>query len=100
MNTTSIKEKSIHATGVLKILSDPTRFEILELLMGTADELCVKEIAEAVGMSHSATSHQLNRLEDKGIVASRRTGQTICYTIAPSPLTRTMQQIIRQFTTK
>jgi ArsR family transcriptional regulator, lead/cadmium/zinc/bismuth-responsive transcriptional repressor len=98
MPTSAIKEKSIQATETLKILSDPTRFEILELLMSTSDELCVKEIAETVGMSHSATSHQLNRLEDKGIVSSHRTGQTICYTVISSPLTATLRHIINQFT--
>jgi DNA-binding transcriptional ArsR family regulator len=57
----------------------------------------VKEIAEATGVSQSATSHQLARLEDKGLVCSSRMGQMICYKICDSPLMGTIVKIIKQF---
>jgi ArsR family transcriptional regulator len=42
-------------------------------------EKCVGEIAEAVGISQSATSHQLRFLKEKGVVGNRRAGQSIFY---------------------
>ena len=44
-----------------------------------ADELCVTELADALGMRPQAVSNQLQRLSDLGIVASRRNGNSIHY---------------------
>lgn len=64
---------------IAKILSDETRVKILGLLVRNPDGICVYEIAEAVGASHSATSHQLAKLEAKEIVECYRDGQKMCY---------------------
>lgn len=65
------------STAIFAALSDPTRFRILEALL--AEELCVCDIAEAVGVSESATSHQLRLLRDRGLVSFRRDGQRAVY---------------------
>jgi len=85
------------AVGTLKILSSKTRFKIISLLMQAPKELCVNEISKAIGMSHSATSHQLSKLEDKGIVHSNRVGQMICYEIERSAITGELLTIVDQF---
>ena len=46
-----------------KALSDPTRIRIVSLLIGS--ELCVCDLAAALGMSQSAVSHQLRILRDR-----------------------------------
>lgn len=59
------------------VFSDATRVKLLcQLLNG---EKRVGEIAEAVGISQSATSHQLRFLKEKGVVGNRRAGQSIYY---------------------
>lgn len=68
------------ATAIFAALSDPTRFRILEALL--TQELCVCDLAEAVGASESATSHQLRVLRDRGLVKSRRDGQRAIYRLA------------------
>jgi DNA-binding transcriptional ArsR family regulator len=85
------------AVDILKILSSRTRFKIISLLMQAPKELCVNEISKAIGMSHSATSHQLSKLEDRGIVISNRVGQTICYEIKRSKVTGELLTIVDKF---
>ena len=57
--------------------ADPTRIKLLYSLLD--GEKRVGEIAEAVGISQSATSHQLRFLKEKGVVGNRRAGQSIYY---------------------
>jgi ArsR family transcriptional regulator, lead/cadmium/zinc/bismuth-responsive transcriptional repressor len=62
-----------------KVLGDVTRVRILDALSHA--ELCVGEIAELVGMSESAVSHQLRLLRSMRLVRSRRAGQQIYYAL-------------------
>lgn len=62
-----------------KALSDPTRVRIVSLLVGA--ELCVCDMAAALGMSQSAISHQLRTLRDLRLVRRRREGRQIYYTL-------------------
>jgi ArsR family transcriptional regulator len=62
-----------------KALSDPTRVRIVSLLAGA--ELCVCDLAAALGMGQSAMSHQLRTLRDLRLVRWRRDGRQIFYTL-------------------
>ena len=61
-----------------KIFGDTTRIKIMFSLF-EEDELCVCAIAELLGMTQSAISHQLKTLKDADLVAGRRDGKTIYY---------------------
>ena len=61
-----------------KALADPTRIRMLHNL--TNRELCVCDLAEILGMTQSAVSHQLRYLRTLRIVKNRREGNTIFYT--------------------
>ncbi len=61
-----------------KALADSTRIRILFNL--SRRELCVCDLAEVLGMTQSAVSHQLRFLKALRIVKSRRDGNTIYYT--------------------
>ena len=63
-----------------KAFGDPTRVEILSLLAG--QELCVNDIAQAIALSQSATSHQLRILKQMYLIKSRRDGKNILYSLA------------------
>mgnify|MGYP001795687236 CR=1 FL=1 len=90
-----MKINTEHTTDIFKLLSDPTRVKILEVLMKTrTQDICVKEIAQAVEASHSATSHQLAKLEAKGIVSCKRVGQTSCYSLSTDTLARGVESIL------
>ena len=62
-----------------RIMGDDTRLRILlELEDG---ELCVNCIAERLGCTVSAVSHQLRVLRDARLVTSRREGRSIHYSL-------------------
>ena len=61
-----------------KALSDPTRIRILSTI--SRRELCVCDLAEILGMTQSAVSHQLRYLRTMRLVKHRRDGNTIYYT--------------------
>lgn len=63
-----------------KVLANDTRLRLLHALC-RAGELCVMELSEAIGMKPQAISNQLQRLADKGIVESRREGNSIYYRV-------------------
>lgn len=93
-------KKLKNAIDTLKILSNPVRWKILRFLLFAREkkqEMCVKEIAETAGISQSAASHQLARLEDKRLVCSARMGQMVCYKICDSPLMVQVEKIIKIF---
>ena len=90
--------KIIQTTSAFKILSDPTRFRLLCLLYKSHDGMCVYELAEAAEISHSAASHQLSKLELKGVVESFREGQTICYKLRDSRFTKNLIHVMTIFT--
>jgi len=61
------------------LLSDPTRLRIVMVLK--REELCVHEIAGAIGLSISAVSHQLRLLKTTKLVKNRRNGKMIYYSL-------------------
>ena len=65
---------------LFKVFSDTTRIKILYALMN--DEKSVNEIAENLGASQSAVSHQLRILKQAHLVKFRRDGRNILYSLA------------------
>lgn len=63
-----------------QVLANDSRLRMLHALV-RAGEMCVGDLAEAIGMRPQAVSNQLQRLVDRGIVASRRDGNFIRYRI-------------------
>ncbi len=66
--------------GVFKVLGNDTRLRLLHALV-RGGELCVTDLANAMGLRPQAVSNQLQRLADRGIVAPRRDGLQIFYRI-------------------
>ena len=62
---------------ILKSLSDETRFKIVELLLD--GEKCVCEIFPHVKRTQSTVSIQLGKLEEWGILESRKEGKKVFY---------------------
>lgn len=64
---------------LFKILGDPTRLKIVQLLL--ENEMCVNHIAETMGMGQSAISHQLCVLRQARLVTYRKEGKTAYYSL-------------------
>ena len=65
---------------LFKVFADTTRIKILYALMN--EGLCVADIAEEVGVSQSAVSHQLRILKQAHLVKFRRDGKQIVYSLS------------------
>lgn len=70
--------RQLEPAEVFGLLSDTTRISIFQTL-SSEKEPCVGRIAERVGVSLSAASHQLKKLELLGVVSKCRYGQEVCY---------------------
>jgi DNA-binding transcriptional ArsR family regulator len=66
---------------VFKVLANDTRLRLLHALV-RAEEMCVTDLAAALGMKPQAVSNQLQRLSDLRILTSRREGNSIFYRVA------------------
>ena len=63
-----------------KILGDSTRMNILFAIDG--EPMCVCDIAELLGMTKSAVSHQLKVLRQSDLITYRKSGKNVFYTLA------------------
>lgn len=68
------------AAAVLDALGDVNRLSIL-LALHHAGDLCVSDLAFAVGMSDSAVSHALRLLRAHGMVTAHRHGRLVRYRV-------------------
>ena len=76
---TDKQESLLKLAELFKILGDPTRLKIVELLL--ENEMCVNHIAETMGMGQSAISHQLRVLRQARLVTYRKEGKTAYYSL-------------------
>jgi DNA-binding transcriptional ArsR family regulator len=81
---------------MFSILGDPTRVRIVDVL--SEGELCVCDIAEHVGISESAVSHQLRLMRSMRIVRGRREGRSVYYTLDDHHVLDLFQQGLRHVT--
>lgn len=65
---------------LFRIFGDSTRIRILYVL--SEAEMCVCDIAQLLGMTQSAISHQLRSLKNARLVKARREGKTVFYALA------------------
>lgn len=76
-----------------KVLGDATRVRILDAL--SRSELCVCDIAEQLGLSESAVSHQLRVLRGMRVVRARRAGRQVFYALDDQHVVRLFEQGLR-----
>lgn len=76
-----------------RALGDPTRVRVLDAL--SHGELCVCDLAQLIGLSQSATSHQLRLLRALRLVRSRRAGRMVFYTLDDRHIVTLFRQGLR-----
>ena len=65
---------------LFKVFADTTRIKILFALM--ARPMPVGELAEAIGATQSAVSHQLRQLKQAHLVKFQRDGKSVIYSLS------------------
>lgn len=76
------EEEISDLSDLFKVFGDSTRLKILFVLFES--EVCVCDLAEILHMTQSAISHQLKVLKQSKLVANRREGKSIFYSLADS----------------
>lgn len=77
------------AANRLRAMAHPMRIAIIELLQ-QKEKLSVTEIYKKLKIEQASASHHLNILKSKGVLASRRDGKKIFYSLR----SKTLSQII------
>ena len=65
---------------LFKVFGDTTRIKILYALM--AKDQCVADLAEEIGATQSAVSHQLRTLKQSRLVRAKRDGKNVIYSLS------------------
>jgi DNA-binding transcriptional ArsR family regulator len=81
------EEMRVHATDaaqLLKAMANDRRLMILCMLVG--GEQAVGDINAGLELSQSALSQHLAVLREEGLVRTRRSAQTIYYSLSPGPV--------------
>ena len=73
-------EKLFDLAELFKMFGDSTRMKILFVLFEA--EACTCGLAEVLGMTSSAVSHQLGALKRAKLIKSRRDGKSVYYSLA------------------
>lgn len=71
--------KYINISKKLKVLSDPKRLEIVDML--SCEELCACEILEKFDISQPTLSSDMKKLEDANIIKSCKEGKNVFYIV-------------------
>ncbi|MBO4473086.1 MAG: helix-turn-helix transcriptional regulator [Clostridia bacterium] len=71
---------------LFKVFGDSTRTRILSALFEA--ELCVCDIADLLGMTKSAVSHQLRILRQTKVVKNRKQGKEVYYSLDDDHISR------------
>src|SRR5947207_5333360 len=76
-----VVDESIKVLGsTLSLAGSEVRLKILFLLQEEG-QLCPCDLSDIMGMNISAISQHLRKLKDGGIIESKKTGQTIFYSL-------------------
>lgn len=85
--------QALELEDLFKILANDTRLRLLHTL-ARVEEMCVCDLAQALDMTPQAISNQLQRLADRGIVATRRSGNMIYYRVVDECVIGLMQKAL------
>ena len=77
--------------ALFKVLANDTRLRLLHAL-ARKGELCLTDLATAVGMTPQAVSNQLQRLLAQRILAAQRNGNNVLYRIVDPCVTNLLDQ--------
>lgn len=86
-----LKESDLYIlTEFFKMLGNPARIRILFLLM--EQDANVGDLAEQLGITQSAVSHQLNLLKSNKLVRRRRDGKMVFYSLVDKNVSKVIEE--------
>jgi len=82
-------EQAIEIETLFEVLANDTRLRMLHLIVKEG-EAWTTDLAAGLEMKPQAVSNQLRRLQDRGIVAGRRSGNNVFYRLVVILLERAL----------
>ena len=95
LDLTAMRKAAETACGLLKALSNPDRLLLLCVL--SEGESNVSELEATLGIVQPTLSQQLAVLREQGLVATRREGKSIYYSLASPQAMAVLQTLDEQF---
>ncbi|MCI8991807.1 MAG: helix-turn-helix transcriptional regulator [Eubacterium sp.] len=92
------KECIARLASFFKAVGDENRVSIIYTL--AKQEMCVNDIAAAVGISQSLVSHQLRILKLEGFVKARREGKNSFYSLDDQHIVDILDESLKHITHK
>ncbi|HSA33764.1 MAG TPA: metalloregulator ArsR/SmtB family transcription factor [bacterium] len=92
------EELTLDIAETFRMIAHPTRVKMIRAL--AAGEMCVCEISEVIGLSISATSHQLHLLRSLRLVRSRAEGKQVYYFLQDSFVLALLEDCVRHVAAK
>ena len=77
---------------LFKVFGDSTRIKLLYALLES--EMCVCDLAQLLGLTQSAVSHQLRVLKTSKLVRNRREGKTGFYALDDDHVRRMLEMVM------
>lgn len=87
------EEVILRIAETFKVLGDPTRTKIIFAL--SQEELCVCDIANLLGTTRSAVSHQLRILRNMRLVKYRKEGKMVFYSLDDEHINNLFNECLR-----
>lgn len=83
---------------IFKALGDETRLRLVNLFLQTAEDLCVCEMVDALGLPQYQISKHLTLLKNAGLLQAAREGTWVYYRLdrEESPLLRDLFKVLRR----
>jgi ArsR family transcriptional regulator len=76
-------EEAESTASLFKVLADPARVKIVNLLASSGGAVCACEFEPALGLSQPTVSHHLRRLTDAGLLEREQRGKWAYFSINP-----------------
>ncbi len=81
-------EEAESTASLFKVLGDPARVKIVNLLASRGGAVCACEFEPALGLSQPTVSHHLKRLTDAGLLEREQRGKWAFFSINPEAASR------------
>ena len=87
LRATLSREQAEDTAALLRVVSDPTRLQILSLVHHSEDGRArVADLTRALGLRQPTVSHHLKVMNEAGIVSRDPVGREVWYAIVPERL--------------
>lgn len=94
----AMQSSAENACALLKVLANPDR--LLLMCQLSQGEWCVSDLEKQLGIRQPTLSQQLGVLRDSELVATRREGKSIFYSIVSKEAIAVMNVLYEQFCTQ